>query len=194
MIVILTEERSMRDALVPLITRYFPSLSEGIHWQIIHFQGKADLEKNFPHKMRGWSHLSPHFIILRDNDGGDCVALKARLHNRALTTSKPFHIRLVCQELESWLLGDLEAVEAAFPDSRATRYAETAKYRDPDKLSNPSQELAALTSIRGKTSKAQAIAPHLLISRNRSNSFQLVIKTLRDLLPISAFQAESTAT
>ncbi len=55
MIVILSEERSMRDTLAILFSRHYPFLMEGIHWQIIAFQGKADLEKNFPRKMRSWS-------------------------------------------------------------------------------------------------------------------------------------------
>lgn len=181
MIVILSEERSMRDTLVPLITRLHPNLVEGIHWQIIHFQGKADLEKNFPRKMAAWSHLSPHFLILRDNDGGDCQSLKTRLSERAATTGKPFHIRIVCQELESWLLGDLNAVETAFPGSRASSFSGKAKFRDPDKLTNASDELARLTSVSGKTSRAHAIAKHLQPEFNRSKSFQVFLSTFNSL-------------
>jgi len=181
MIVILSEERSMRVTLVPLFARLYPSLVEGIHWQVIHFQGKADLEKNFPRKMEGWSHLSPHLIILRDNDGADCQALKARLTERAAATGKPFHIRIVCQELESWLLGDLAAVEAAYPGSRATTFAGTAKYRDPDKLTNASAELAKLISIPGKISRAHAVAKHLQPEVNRSHSFLVFLRTFQSL-------------
>jgi hypothetical protein len=32
MIVILCEERSMRDTLSILLSRYYPALLEGIHW------------------------------------------------------------------------------------------------------------------------------------------------------------------
>lgn len=186
MIVILSEEASMRATLVALFTRYYPSLVEGIHWQIVAFQGKADLEKNFPHKMRSWSHLSPHFIILRDNDGADCTALKERLHERARTTGKPFHVRLVCQELEAWLLGDMEAIEKAYPQSRATTFANIAKFRDPDSLGNPSEELAKITGIHSKTAKAQAIAPHLNFSQIQSHSFQVFWKTIAHFFPESA--------
>jgi len=181
MIVILSEERSMRDTLVPLFARLHPSLVEGIDWQIIHFQGKADLEKNFPRKMAGWPHLSPHFLILRDNDGADCQSLKARLTKRAVATGKPFHIRIVCQELESWLLGDLAAIETAYPGSKASTFAGTAKYRDPDKLTNASAELAKLTSVPGKTSRAHAIAKHLQPEVNRSHSFQVFLRTFQSL-------------
>ncbi len=183
MIVILCEERSMRDTLAILLARHYPHLVEGIHWQIVFFQGKADLEKNFIAKMRSWSHLSPHFIILRDNDGADCTIVKERLRKRAHTTGKPYHIRLVCQELESWFLGDLLAVEAAFPTSNASKFLNTAKYRNPDRLTNASDELARLTQVLGKTSKATAISPHLDLDRNTSHSFRLLFKTFATLFP-----------
>jgi hypothetical protein len=182
MIVILCEERSMRDTLAILLARHYPALVEGIHWQIIFFQGKADLEKNFTSKMRSWSYLSPHFIILRDNDGADCTILKERLKERADTTGKPYHIRLVCQELESWFLGDLLAVEAAFPTSNASKFLNTSKYRNPDLLTNASDELARLTQVLGKTSKATAISPHLDLDRNTSHSFRLLFQTFATLL------------
>ena len=178
----------MRAALNALFARYYPSLLEGIHWQIIAFQGKADLEKNFPHKMRSWSHLSPHFIILRDNDGSDCTALKARLQARADSTGKPFHIRLVCQELEAWLLGDMAAVEQAYPYSRATAHAQTAKFRNPDNLANASEELAKMTGVLSKTAKAHAIAPHLDAAQVQSHSFQVFWKTIAHFFPQSALQ------
>ncbi len=187
MIVILSEERSMRDTLVALFSRYFPSLLEGIDWQVICFQGKADLEKNFSRKMRSWSHRSPHFIILRDNDGADCQRLKQKLHNSASETGKPFHIRLVCQELEAWFLGDLTAVETAYPASQATKFQKSKKYRTPDSLTNASQELSRLTGIQGKTSKASAIAKHLDHSRNHSHSFQVFFRTLQSIFPPNAF-------
>lgn len=182
MIVFLCEERSMRDTLAILLARHYPDLVEGIHWQIIFFQGKADLEKNFASKMQSWSYLSPHFIILRDNDGSDCAILKERLRERADTTGKPYHIRLVCQELESWFLGDLLAVEAAFPASNARRFLNTSKYRNPDCLNNAAAELARLTQVLGKTSKATAISPHLDLDRNTSHSFRLLFHTFDTLL------------
>jgi hypothetical protein len=178
----------MRVTLGALFERHYPSLMEGIHWQIIYFQGKADLAKNFPNKMRSWSHLSPHFVILRDNDGADCQALKESLRLRAAPTGKPFHIRLVCQELEAWFLGDLAAVEAAYPSSKATRFQDSAKYQNPDKITNASEELARLTSIRGKTSKASAIARHLDLARNRSRSIKVLFRTLADFFPATAFR------
>ncbi len=81
------------------------------------------------------------------------------------------------------VLWDLDAVEAAFPSTRATSLAQTTKYRNPDTINNASEELARLTSVPGKTSKAAAIAPHLDPPRNRSNSFQVLLRTFANLFP-----------
>ena len=183
MLVFLTEEQSMTPVLRKLLAGLWPSALEGLHWHIIHHQGKADLESNLVDKMRSWNYNSPHFIILRDNDGGDCQALKNRLLDLATSTSKPHHIRIVCQELEAWFLGDLEAVEAAFPKSDATSYQNRNPYRFPDKPTHPSQLIAELTGTSAKVGRAEEIAPHLNSETNRSPSFQVLRRTLLQLIP-----------
>lgn len=181
MIVFLNEEESIRPVIKRLMAHIFPSRIEGLDWQIISFQGKADLEKNFKKKMESWSYNSPHFIVTRDNDGGDCIKLKEKLSTIARETGKPFHIRIVCQELEGWLLGDLEAIERAYPTSNAIVQQSKQKYRYPDNLNNASQLLGDLTQSTGKVSRASSIAPYLTIENNRSTSFKVLVNTLRDL-------------
>lgn len=183
MLVFLTEEQSMTPVLRRLLGELWPAAYEGLHWQIIHHQGKADLESNLVDKMRSWNYNSPHFVILRDNDGGDCEALKSRLLALANKTEKPHHIRIVCQELEAWFLGDLAAVQAAYPDSQATERRNRTRYRQPDALTNASQLIEGLTGTLAKVGRAEKIAPHLAIDSNRSPSFQLLTRTLRDLIP-----------
>jgi len=180
MIVFLTEEASMKELLSGIIHTQYPSLHEGLDWHIIAYQGKADLEKNIQSKMRSWNYNNPHFIILRDNDGGDCLQLKSKLANLASETGKPHHIRIVCQELEAWLLGDADAVKKVFPHAPFHNAQRT--YRNPDNLNNASQILTELTGSPSKVSRAQDIAPHLSPSRNASKSFQVFHKTLISLL------------
>lgn len=180
MIVLLTEEPSMRATLESLISRFFPQRVKDIDWMVTAFSGKSDLERNIPLKMRGWTWGNPFFIILRDADGGDCVALKERMAGLALPCGRQFKIRVVCQELESWFLGDSEAVTAAYPDCRFSN--ETAKYRNPDRLNNASQELHKLTLDRSKPGRAARIAPHMEPSRNQSRSFQVLFETLQQHL------------
>lgn len=55
MIVIFTEEGSMNAALEGLMARQFPDLIQGLDWFVIDFNGKSDLEKRFPDRMRKWN-------------------------------------------------------------------------------------------------------------------------------------------
>lgn len=178
MIVILTEEESMSATLDTLVGLHFPDVTKGVDWIPLWFQGKSDLEKNIPTKMKRWNFGRPFFIIVRDQDGGDCRAVKKKLHDIASKGGKAFSIRVVCMELESWLLGELDAVEAAYPASEATKFKAKKKFRDPDSLSNASQELERLIRVRGKVGRAKRIAKHFQPSRCRSKSFAVFWRTV----------------
>lgn len=180
MIVIFTEEESMNAALEGLMGTQFPHLIQGLDWFLIDFNGKSDLEKRFPDRMKKWNYGDPLFVILRDNDGSDCKKLKKRLEKLASPLKKPFKVRVVCQELESWFLGDNQAVNTAYPRCRFSN--ETAKYRAPDKMTNAAQELGELTGDFSKVGRASLIAPHLDPSLNVSRSFQVLFKTLQQHL------------
>lgn len=182
MIVFLAEEASMTAALKQVVPRVWPSGTEGVNWLALHFQGKQDLEKNIRQKMQEWNYGDPHFIILRDQDGGDCQKLKQELLAKCEEGGKPHHVRVVCQELENWLLGDLEAVEAAFPQSKAGKFIDKVKFRNPDKLTNASDELEHLVDFKGKIVRAQSIAGHLNIERCRSHSFGVFISKVKELM------------
>ncbi len=180
MIVLLTEEPSMRVVLQEVIRRNFPGKLEDLDWKVVAYSGKSDLEKCFPRTMRGWDWKNPVFIVMRDNDGGDCANLKQRLVSLAAPAGREFRVRIVCQELESWLLGDSEAVRSAYPRCRFSN--DQARYRDPDLLTNAAEELHKLTGDRTKERRAGRIAPHLSPNRNRSRSFQLLFRTLNEFL------------
>ena len=78
MIVLLTEEPSMGECLELIIPALWPNSTRGVHWMILSFSGKTDLEQSIRGKMQGWTYGNPHFVILRDNDGADCIATKRR--------------------------------------------------------------------------------------------------------------------
>lgn len=182
MIVFLTEEESMRATLERIIPRFWPDKVVGVDWIALSFQGKTDLEKNIIPKMRGWNFGVPHFVILRDQDGGDCVILKTKLSEIAAQGGHRFTVRVVCNELESWLLGELDAVEAAYPASRAGRYRNTARFRNPDVLGSASDELSRLIDVTGKVGRAGAIASFFDPVRCTSRSFQVFWRTVKALL------------
>jgi hypothetical protein len=73
--VFLLEERSMKTLLDGLLPRLMPELP----FICIPHEGKQDLEKSIPRKLRAWREPGARFVVVRDNDGGDCHALKQRL-------------------------------------------------------------------------------------------------------------------
>jgi len=182
-IVFLVEERSMEVTLRSLLPKVFPHWQEQVHWLTLTHRGKSDLEKSIPVKLRGWSEPNDRFVILRDNDGGDCHKRKESL--RELCCSKAEEavlIRIVCQELESWFLGDLAAIKAAFPRAPIKLGKRPAKFRNPDNLTNAAQELAAYTRTKAKVSTAESIARELQPDLNQSVSFQIFLSGLRRLV------------
>ena len=179
MIIFLTEEQSMGECLKVVIPQLWPDSTKGSDWLVLSFQGKSHLKKSIPLKMRGWNYGNPHFIILQDNDGGDCAAVKQELCDMACPHGKPFHVRIVCQELESWLLGDLKAIRRAYPQARIPV---RAQLREPDRLNNASQELERLIKIKTKIQRAKNISQHFDLTQNKSKSFNVFIKTLKQLI------------
>ena len=179
MIVLLSEEQSMVECLKVIIPQLWPDSTEGVDWSVLAFQGKSHLKKSIPKKMQGWKYGNPHFIILRDNDGGNCIAIKQELHNISSQHSRSFHVRIVCQELESWLLGDLEAIRRAYPQREIQN---KAKFRNPDNLGNASQELGRLLNIQTKIQRTKRISQHFNLTKNKSKSFNVFIKTLKQLI------------
>ncbi|XZE42707.1 DUF4276 family protein [Pirellulaceae bacterium SH467] len=172
----------MKVTLERFMLRFWPDQIQGADWIVLSFSGKSDLERNIARKMISWNYGDPHFIILRDQDGGDCKLLKARLCEIASRGMRPFTVRLVCNELESWFLGELEAVEAAYPTSHASRYRNLAKFRNPDVLGNASEELERLVSVAGKVGRAYAIASIFDPEKCVSRSFQVFWRTAKRLL------------
>lgn len=181
MIVFLTEEKSMQVTLEKLIAARWPKSTPGISWIVLSFQGKSDLEKNIAPKMKNWNYGTPHFVILRDQDGNDCKAIKAALRRMAKQGGQPFTVRVVCYELESWFLGELDAVEAAYPKSKASKHKQAAKFRVPDALGNANQELEKLVQVAGKVGRAVAIASFFDPTKCISKSFQVFWQTTTEL-------------
>jgi hypothetical protein len=148
---------------------------------IIPHQGKSDLEKSIPIKLRAWRDPAACFLILRDNDRGDCAQRKKRLSDLVNQTGNraPIKIRIVCQELEAWFLADTQALTLAgyLTSDRLPSFSR----RDPDRIDYPVQEMERLRPGYGKISGALEIAPHLDIENTRSASFRNTIKAIRDL-------------
>lgn len=168
----------MDAALRNLLPKLFPEFLEYEHWLIIHHQGKSDLERSYPRKMREWLEPGVRFIILRDNDGADCVALKQRLVSKIPDNAPEYLVRIVCQELEGWFLGDLDAVAAAYPFAARHQSFKSLSKKDPDELTNASELMKHLTGTQAKVSRASMIAQHMQPANNRSTSFHVFVNGL----------------
>ena len=181
-LVCLTEEQSAEEMLKAVLPRLVP----GIKTHFRHFEGKSDLEEHVETIIRGWLEPNSCFLVMRDKDAGDCREVKNRLLQKVANTGKSelTCIRIACHELESFYLGDLEAVEDGLGLNRLSNKQNSRKFRDPDRLANASQELKRLTNDKySKVQGSRDIAPYLsLDGSNKSHSFNVLIGGVKKLL------------
>jgi len=173
-LVFLLEEPSAKEMLNGLLPRLLP----GVSYRCIVFEGKQDLEKNVLKKIRAYRVPNSQFIVLRDQDAGDCYLIKQKLVELCKKANKADSlVRIVCRELESWYLADLKAVEVGLKISGLTKHQSSQKYRSPDYLQSPSKELKQLTKDKyQKVVGSRNIGPHLDLMNKRSNSFRAFIE------------------
>lgn len=179
-VVFFLEEPSAREMLKGLLPKLLPE-----HWSIqyVVFEGKQDLEKRLPLRLRAWKNPRARFIVLRDKDSEDCIKVKQRLVEICRESGKPETlVRIACHELESWYLGDLTAVAKSIGPTRVARLQTKQKYRSPDRLANPAQELKSIASSYQKVGGSRAIGPNLSLENNCSASFNAFISGLHRLM------------
>ena len=177
--VFLLEEQSMKELLDGLLPRLFP----GLNFLCVPHEGKKDLERSISPKLRAWRVPGDRFVIVRDNDNEDCIALKDRLqqlcrgsgHDEAL-------VRIVCQELEAWYLGQPDAMADAFGDERLRDIGDLPRYRNPDARPNPSKDMEKLHKWFQKIDGARRMADHLAREGNRSHSFNVFLSGVANLM------------
>ncbi len=143
-LVCLLEEPSAKEMLKAILKRILP---EEISVKYIVFEGKQDLEKNLKLRLKRWLIPNSLFLVMRDQDSGDCVIIKNNLKQKVLDSSKNEFtiIRVACHELETFYLGDLAAVENGLNITGLAQKQNKGKYRNPDRLSNAKEELIKLT-------------------------------------------------
>ncbi|MEJ8855072.1 DUF4276 family protein [Variovorax robiniae] len=180
-LVFLLEEESAAAMLKTLLPRM---LNPGITPRYMPFEGKQDLEKQLPKRLKGYLNPNARFIVLRDQDrDADCKALKARLATmcaeagRCATSS----VRIACRELEAFYLADLEAVGRALGIPNLDRHQRAARFRSPDTVVSPSSELAKLCKQVGykKVGDSRKIGAVLSIDNERSPSFRNLLGAIR---------------
>lgn len=180
-LVFFLEEASARAMLEGIIPRL---LSEKVAVRYVVFEGKRDLEDHIIRRLRGYLVPDAMFVILRDQDSSDCHELKTSLVEKCRQAGKSdVLVRIACHELESWYLADLYAVEKGLRLTGITEMQNKKKFRTPDNLSNPYQELRSLTKNKyQKVGGSRAIGPHLDLSNQRSRSFSVFITGVKELI------------
>ena len=162
----------MKELLDGLLPRLFP----GLPFLCVPHEGKADLERSIPRKLRGWREPGVRFGVVRDNDGGDCRARKKALRGLCEAADRPDTlVRLACQELEAWYLGEPEALAEAFGRHALRDLGRQASFRDADAVARPHREIERFVPEFQKVSGARRMAKHLTRDRNRSTSFRMFI-------------------
>lgn len=98
--VFLLEEPSAREMLEGIRPKIQPPDTV---WTYMVFRGKQDLEKNRVRRMRGWLKPDSLFVVIRDQDAGNCVDVKKKLVSLCREAGKDKAlVRIACRELESF--------------------------------------------------------------------------------------------
>lgn len=176
-LVFLVEEGSMRAMLEEFLPRILP---EGVDFVAIAHEGKQDLKRKLVRKIRGYLVPEARFIVVQDQDRGDCLRIKGELKALCEQAARPDSlVRIVCRELESWYLADLAAVAAAMGMDGLVRQQQKAKFRNPDRIELPEHELRVMVPEYNKIRDSKVIGRHLDPDNTRSPSFRNFVSGVR---------------
>lgn len=191
---LMVEELSAEETLRALLPQI---VGDGVSHRIHVFEGKSDLLRKLPARMRGYGRFLPEdwrIVVLIDRDLEDCEVLKSRLESMAraaglatksLAGAEHCQVlnRIAVEELEAWYFGDPQALRRSFPRLPAS-FEHKAAYRYPDAVRGGTFEaLKRLLQSKGyypegvpKIELARRVAESMEPDRNQSPSF----RTFRD--------------
>ena len=212
---VLAEDRSGSIALEHVMKKILGPNNAAHSWRIHPYRGIGRLPKDLrsgkdpkkrllldrlPGILQGYGRSLPAVgpsavIVVVDSDARDCRAFKRELL-RVLDACNPRPrtlFRIAVEESEAWLLGDREAVKAAYPGARDS----VLDGYEQDSICGTWELLAdaihpggspALgrwpASGQAKCEWAERIAPRMDVDRNRSRSFQVFRDGVRKLAGI----------
>lgn len=197
----LVEEQSAEEALKHLLPRLIKKRAQ---WKLISLGSKYKLIKALPKRLAAYRQRIDEgedlrVVVLVDRDHDDCNAIKHQLEDvargaRLATKSAPdadgrFLVvnRIVVEELESWFIGDPEALRQAFT-SLPQIDARRGIFRNPDNggsweaLHRFLKKHGIYRSSFPKIDAARRIAPRLDPHTNRSHSFGVFVDGVEALL------------
>ncbi len=189
-IIFLLEEPPMKVFL----DGYLPRLMPGLDFLCLKHEGKQDLEKSIPRKLRAFQRSM--FVVVRDNDSANCIVIKTRLQRLCEEGGRSDTlIRIACQELEAWYLGVPDVLADVYARPKLTELGRKIKYRNPDRIGSPSSELVKLVPEFRKLEGARrmGVAMPLTESLNRSKSFRVFVEGVRRISAVSTHKGENVA-
>ena len=162
---------------------------------------------NLPKLLRGaWQKYSFDLdnyamIFVVDSDNRDCKEFKNELIKvsdtiyRATPSRPKVLFRIAIEEIESWLLGDLAAVQMAYPSAKKdilNKYKQDSICETWEKLADAIhvggsaslKEAGYISTGKAKYEWAEKISSHMNIDNNRSKSFQVFRDGIKQLAGI----------
>ena len=186
----LVEEPSAEEALRHLLPKVLRGRARA---KVVNLGSKYKLLKVLEDRLKAYrvridKGENLRVVVLVDRDDDDCTKLKCQLERMAKAANLPTKThpvagrvvvlnRIVIEELESWFIGDPEALRTAFPKLPAIA-ENSGIFRNPDNggsweaLHRFLKRHGIYKSNYPKIDAARKIAPHLDIARNRSVSFR----------------------
>ena len=181
----LLEESSMENVLREILPKVLPKgyqLDENCFLRP--HQGKSDLKKSIPRKVKIFSNFykPSKIIIVHDQDANNCVALKNDILELCKKNGNcPVLVRIACRELENWYLGDMPAIEKVYPDFKVRNQKNKAKFRIADKC-HGSYELEKIIKFFQKGFASKNISKYMDVESNKSVSFNHFVTGIKSFL------------
>lgn len=176
-LVFLLEEKSMKVFLDTLLPKILPP---DVDFYVIPHEGKSDLKKSLPIKLKAWNIPDSKFIVVQDQDSNDCRKLKQELLDMCKESDREVLVRIACHELEAWYWGDLQAVGEAY-NRDLRKIGRKRMYRIPDDIVAPKRELQKLLPEHQQIEGARRIAQYIDAARNTSESFHVFVEGVQRL-------------
>jgi hypothetical protein len=213
---ILVEDKSGKIALKCILEKILGPNGQDHTFRIFSYKGigripknleaSADPKKRFlldqlPPQLKGYGkahrNIQAAVVVVVDLDYRDCVEFKQEmLEILEVCNPQPTTLfRIAIEEGEAWLLGDRNAIKAAYPNAKdgiLDTYKQDSICSTWEKLadaicsggSGKLRKLGYPPIGRAKCEWAKNIAPHMDVEANQSRSFQVFRDGIRNLAGI----------
>jgi len=178
-VVFILEELSMKRMLENLL----PRMNLRFEIELFACNGKVNFKERMHIILEKYYDQNAFFIIMRDKDNDNCIELKNKLRDKIKDIGRPFRVRIVCRELESWYLAQPDAIKKAFTDAdlKPSKTNKGKVFKEPEKYG--AKEFMDYINQKQitKVKWAEQMGTKLEPDSSQSHSFHVFIQTLRDL-------------